>query len=182
MASVFLTNADNVLVLIVSSSIKGTGLLSHELEQVREASKGGRVLAYKPGSVQLFLLPSGGSLRSLPAVPPPCPFLFCGCSDSQYPAQPLMLWNMNPLFTLRVLPCVLKFECISFYYFMRIKMLLSLTLPPKVSLSVKTPPVCSGCKGAAFHLKSHDWWLGAGSLVSFLPSSRFPCLQDSLCW
>ena len=66
MASVFLINADNVLELIVSSSIKGAGLLSHELEQVREASKGGRALAYKPGSVQLFLLPSGASLRSLP--------------------------------------------------------------------------------------------------------------------
>ena len=168
-----------MLVFIFSSFIKGTGLVSHELEQVRKASKEGRALAVL---VQLFLLPSGGFLHSLPAEPPPCPLLFCGCSDSQYPGQPLMLWNMNPLFTLRVLPWVLNFEGISF---------LLLSEDKNASLPYSAPEGFTACedstyifcsKGAAFHLKSQDWWLGAGSLVSFLPSSRFPCLQDSLCW
>ena len=73
MASVFLGNTDNMLVFIFSSSIKGTGLVSHELEQVRKASKEGRALVYKSVSVQLFLLRSGGFLQSLPAEPPLVP-------------------------------------------------------------------------------------------------------------
>lgn len=155
MASVFLANTDNMLVLIFLFSIKGTSLVSHELEQVRKASKGGRALVYKSVLVQLFLLPSGGFLHSLPAELPPCPLLFCGCSDSQYLGQlpvPMMLWNLNPLFTLRVLPWVLNFEGISF---------LLLSEDKDASLPYSAPEGFVACEDA-----SYIFWLQGSCLTS----------------
>ena len=176
-----------MLVFIFSSSIKGTGLVSHELEQVRKASKEGRALVYKSVSVQLFLLRSGGFLHSLPAEPPLVP----SCSVAAVTASTQVshwcseIWT--PFLLLGFCPGSWILRVSLLYYFLRIKMLLSLTLPLKVSQHVKTPPIYSGCKGAAFHLKSQDWWLGAGSLVSFLPSSssssdspvcKIPCVGN----